>query len=362
MCGKSLERLGYAAAYDLFVKLGYASSLLVVATATLALAACGADKSADPRSTLESWRVAACDVLASYGEELAPPMAEGDAPSFDPGDELRRQINATRRTVTNLRAIPLPDESRADAERFIEILVLSADGLEEAAPRIEEASRRLDQVLESIDPEDLPPAPKEPTTVAGGIMAQLMSVPEYADAFADMMRAYELAANGVEDKEAARVSERLALSECMKPEPKLGLSEEALAQCGSRGSPVTLQEFVDVAREHGITLDIQEETCDKPEDEQVAGFDSDATNGGPGGLDLPDERELREGHVFCDVDDESFGAAVEVTKYATDTETYIQAANVHCAIYPHSTAQEAAQVGRLKDALEDVADLAAQRP
>ena len=82
--------------------------------------------------------------------------------------------------MANLRAIPLPEENRAEAERFIEILALSAGGIEEAAPRIEEANRRLDHVLESIDPKDLPPAPKEPTTVAGGIMARLMSVPEYA--------------------------------------------------------------------------------------------------------------------------------------------------------------------------------------
>jgi hypothetical protein len=355
-----LRDCAYTATYDLFVKLGYGSSLLVVATATLALAACGADESAESQ-TLESWRVAACDVLASHAEELAPPTTDGDDPPFDSGDELRRQINVIRRAVADLRAIPLPDES-ADAERLIEILALSADGLEEAAPRIEKANHRLDQVLESIDPEDLPPAPKEPTTVAGGIMAQLMSVPEYADAFEDLMRAYESAATGLDDKEAARLSERLGVSECMKPKRTKGLSEEALARCGSRGSPVTLQELVDVAREHEITLDIKEETCGKAEGEKVPGFDSDATNGGPGGLDLPDERVLREGHVLCDVADESFGAKVLVTKYASDTETYIRAANVDCAIYPHSTAQEAVQVGRLKDAMEGVADLAAQRP
>ena len=175
------------------------------------------------------------------------------------------------------------------------------------------------------------------------------------------MRAYESAANGVDKKEADRVSKRPGVSECVKPEPAKGLGVEALVRCGSRGSPVTLQELVDVARQHGITLDIQEVTCDKTKGEKVPGFDSDATNGGPGGLDLPDASELREGHVLCDVAYESFGAAVEVTKYATDTETYIRAANVECAIYPHSTVQEAAQVGRLKDALEDVADLAKRR-
>jgi hypothetical protein len=343
------------------MKRGFASSLLVVATAGLVLAACGADESAEQRSTLESWRVAACEVLAAYGEAVEPPATDGDVPSLGSGDELRRAIDATKEAVANLRAIPLPDENRADAQRFIEILALSADGLEEAAPRIEEASRRLDQAIESIDPEDLPPAPKEPTTVAGGIMAQLMSVPEYADAFADMMRAYESAATGVDDKEAARVSERLGVSECMKPERTKGLGEEALARCGSRGSPVTLQELVDVSREHGITLDIQEETCGKAEGEKVAGFDSDATNAGPGGLDLPDDRSLREGHVLCDVADEGFAATVQVTKYATDNETYIEAANVQCAIYPHSSAREAAQVGRLKNAMEGVADLAAKR-
>jgi hypothetical protein len=185
---------------------------------------------------------------------------------------------------------------------------------------------------------------------------------EQPDAFEDLMRAYESAASGVDDKEAARLSERLGVSECMNPEPTLGLSEEALARCGSRGSPVTLQELVDVAREHGVTLDIQEETCRKAEGEKVPGFDSDATNAGRGGPDVPEERRLREGHVLCDVSDASLAAKVQVTKYATDTETYIRAANVECAIYPHSTAQEAAQVSRLKDALEDVADLAAKRP
>ena len=124
---------------------------------------------------------------------------------------------------------------------------------------------------------------------------------------------------------------------------------------------MTLQEFVDLAREHGITLDIQEETCGKAEAEKVPGFDSDATNAGRSGLDAPEERRLREGHVLCEVADESYGATVEVTKYATDTETRITAANVQCAIYPHSTAEEAAQVGRLKNAMQAVADLAATR-
>jgi hypothetical protein len=122
----SLEGAPQTATYHLSVEPGYASSLLVVVTATLAVAACGANKSAEPPSTLESWRVAACDVLASYGEELAPPPTDDDVPSSDPGDELRRQIKATRGVVAKLRAIPLQDESRADAERFIEILALSA--------------------------------------------------------------------------------------------------------------------------------------------------------------------------------------------------------------------------------------------
>lgn len=335
--------------------------MLVVATATLALAACGADKSAEPASTLESWRVAACDVFTSYAEALEPPKTEGEIPSPGSSDELRRQINASKEVLANLRAIPLPDESRADAERFIEIMALSASGLEKAAPRIEEASRRLDQAIKSIDPEDLPPAPEEPTTVAGGIMSQLMSVPEVADAFADMMRAYESIAAGIDEEEAERVSERLGLSDCGRPKPEKGLGPEALTRCGSRGSPVTVQELVDVFREHGITLDIKEQTCGKPEGKKVAGFDSDATNAGPDGLDQPDERELREGYVLCDVADAGFTAKVRVVKYATDTETYITAANVHCAIYPHSTAHEAAQVGRLKNAMESVADFAARR-
>ena len=178
------------------MKSGLVSSLLVVATATLALTACGVDESVEPRSTLDSWRGAACEVLRAHGDALEPPAADGDDLSLGSGDDVRRVIDATNVAVASLRAIPLPDESRADAERLIEIMALSANGIEKAAPRIEEASRRLDRVLKSIDPEDLPPAPKEPTTVAGGIMAQLMSVPEYADAFAELIRAYESAAVG----------------------------------------------------------------------------------------------------------------------------------------------------------------------
>jgi hypothetical protein len=101
-----------------------------------------------------------------YGDAGKPPETHGDDLLLGSGDDVRRTVDATKEAVANLRAIPLPDENHADAERLIEIMALSASGLEEAAPRIEEASRRLHQAIESIDPEDLPPAPKEPTTVA----------------------------------------------------------------------------------------------------------------------------------------------------------------------------------------------------
>lgn len=193
--------------------------------------------------------------------------------------------------------------------------------------------------------------------MAGGIMSQMMSVPEVADAFADMMRAYESVAAGIDEKEAERLTERLGLSECGgKPAAEKRLSADELARCGSRGKPVSLTQLVEVFRKNGITLDIDEETCVTPEKDQVGGFDSDATNTGPLGRDQSDERE---GHVLCDIeDDDAFGEGVEVTKWPTDTETSMRVLNVDCTIYPHSPDTEAEQVPRLRKAMQAVADLA----
>ena len=166
--------------------------------------------------------------------------------------------------------------------------------------------------MASLDEDELPPPPKEPSTVAGSIMSQMMSVPEVAEAWKEVMRAYETAGAGVDTAESERLVARLGLDQCeKKAEEAARLSEEELERCGARGEPVTLAELVTVFRENGVTLDIQEDVCGKPEEKQVAGFDSDATNTGWDGFDDSSRRD--EGHIMCDVGDESSGSEIQET-------------------------------------------------
>lgn len=325
---------------------------------TLTLAACGTASSPGAGVTLESWREAACGVFRSQQETLAPPESDDERPvSIDDG-EPRRTAKALEELVTRLRSIPVPEANRADIDRLVEILEETASSYVKALPRIEAASRRLDRAMKSLTADKLPPPPKEPTTVAGGIMSQLMADPEYAAAFAELMAAYEAAIPNLDEEEAEQLGKRLGIDTCMnadEPDPD-SLTDEELATCGARGAPVTLSQLVDVFRENGITLDIQEDVCGKPEEKQVAGFDSDATNTGPDGFDDSNRRD--EGHVMCDVGDEISARKVQANKYPTDTETRMWVLNVSCTIYPDSTASEAAQVARLRKAMEAVVDRA----
>jgi hypothetical protein len=317
------------------------------------LAACGA-QTVEPGASLESWRDAACRINDSMDPAGAP--AADDPPFSTDGD--RRELTRIRSAAAELRAIPAPDEHRADIDRFVALLERYADEHEAALPKIEAASRRLERVMASIDEHELPPPPAEPSTVAGTIMSQMMSIPEVAEAWKELMRAYESIGAGTDTAELERLARRLGLEQCeQKAKEAARLSEEELARCGGRGEPVTLAELVAVFRENGITLDIQEDVCGKPEEKQVAGFDSDATNTGPDGFDSSHRRD--EGHVMCDVGDESSGRReVQANKYPTDTETRMWVLNVDCVIYPDSTEREAAQVGRLRKAMEAIADRA----
>lgn len=331
----------------------------LTAAAVLGLAACGASDAGSDGVTLESWREAACE--AATAKSAALEVEEGGA-EVEPrsSDRERRQVEAMQELVSELEAIPLPDEDR-DPKRFVELFAESADRYAKAMPRIEAATRRLDTVMKSIDADELPPPPKEPTTVAGDLMSQVMSIPEYAEAFEELMEAYSAALAPAADEESERLEKRLGLDQCMSEPDDAGskrLSSDELRRCGSRGAPVSLQTLVDVFQEHDLSLEIQEPTCGKPEREQVAGFDADATNAGPEGLGAPDDRRRKEGHILCDVAASSFQAGVEVTKYETDSETHIDALNVSCTIYPDSTAREAAQVAQLKKAMEAVVEAA----
>lgn len=329
-----------------------------VAAAALILAACGTDATSGSDATLESWRDAACAVFQSQSEAMEPPESQGDAPVSFADGEASRTAAALDELVAKLRAIPVPETSRPEITRLVEAFAEYAAGYKKALPRIEAASRRLERAMKSLKAGNLPPPPKEPTTVAGGIMTQMMGDPEFAAAFAELMAAYDAAAPSFDEHEVEQLGKELGIDKCVgEPEAEdERLTEEELAVCGARGAPVTLSRLVEVFRENGITLDIQEDVCGKPEEKQVPGFDSDATNTGPDGFDDSNTRD--EGHVMCDVGDEGSGRIVEANKYPTDTETRMLVLNIACTIYPDSTASEAVQVARLRKAMEAVADSA----
>jgi hypothetical protein len=127
------------------------------------------------------------------------------------------------------------------------------------------------------------------------------------------------------------------------------LSSEALARCGSRGNPVTLAKTVEVFRANGITLYADERKCEAPD---LYSTNPDATNFGSSGLKRDQEIARKEGDVLCHVGTKDFGRIVEITKYPTDEETYLDVLNVDCSVYPYNSASEAEQVGRVKRALE----------
>ncbi len=326
--------------------------MFLAASAALAsmLAACGADTGAPAEATLESWRKTAC----ALDSEPVPPQTPPD-PSHELTSGLGEPVEEMRELVKSLRAIPAPDDHRDEIERLIELVETGADRYEAALPRIREASRRLEQAMASIDESELPPL-KEPMTVAGGIMTQMMSVPAVKEAFEEMMAAYEPLESSVDQAEAKRLTEALGLDRCSdgrKEESRLSPAE--LARCGSRGEPVSVQELVDIFRSHGLSLSIDEHTCTVPTNERVGGFDSDATNAGPRGRSQPEQVEREEGYVLCTLDESGVDHELVVNKYSTDTETSFSVHNVRCYLYPHSTATEADQVARVRKAMTAVA-------
>ena len=114
--------------------------------------------------------------------------------------------------------------------------------------------------------------------------------------------------------------------------------------------PFSIATLIRVAQEHGISLKRQPD-CDAP---QVI---VDAASNILIGDDVhdDDEVEAREGHVLCRVVDLPFAKPPfrqRTTEYATDHETYLDVANVNCAIYP----QAAEQIDRLERAFKALAE------
>jgi hypothetical protein len=173
------------------------------------------------------------------------------------------------------------------------------------------------------------------------------------EAFEDMMAAYKPLEAGLDEAEIKRLTKSLGLDKCPRQaEPRPSASE--LDRCGSRGKPVSVEELIQIFRRHGISLELDEETCMTPVKERGRGYDPDATNAGPTGLSQPDQIEREEGHVMCTVGDAGVDHELVVNKYSTDTETSFVVHNVDCVLYPYSTAVEAEQVARVKKAMTAV--------
>lgn len=324
-------------------------SLLLAATVALALAACGSEERgvSEPSltsPTLESWVSGVCEVERSQAiaETSEPPS---DSSALFSAEQIRKELDAGRAALARLREIPVPVEQRADVERYVELLATGMERYERELPRIQAASRRLDEAMKSVSPDELPPPSPEAQTVIAEIMSQLESVPAVRDAWAEQQRAFGAAISAAEDAELELLSGRLGLGRCdAERRAAQQLSAEELARCGSRGKPVTLQELVDVFRANGITLAIDTRACRDPDGVP------DASNS-----ELTEELEQSEGHILCGLEDTNAGKAVEVTKHDSDYETRLRVLNVECAIYPFSRATYAEQVAQLNKALEAVA-------
>ena len=187
-------------------------ALLPALLAALA-AGCGSEAGSSSEVTFESWRTSACAVLRSGVEsELAkvPPLPD-DSGAFDAF--MRRGAEALRETAADLRAIPLPDDRRQQAERFVELSVDMADTYAAALPRIEAASRRWEEVLETIDPATMEPK-KEGETVVGSIMTQLHEVPAAREAMEELERAQNAGLSAASQREAERLIAELGLEDC----------------------------------------------------------------------------------------------------------------------------------------------------
>jgi hypothetical protein len=101
---------------------------------------------------------------------------------------------------------------------------------------------------------------------------------------------------------------------------------------------------------HGISLTVDRYACASPESDDT---NADATNGGPTGVELPEERNRSQGHVLCTLARVRDGPrVVDVVKYPTDEETHVSVLNVECSVYPYDAVREAKQVERVKRAMQ----------
>ena len=190
--------------------MGFEHALLPALIAALVVG-CGTEAGSGSEVTFESWRTSACSVLTSSRKAVASPPLPDDDGAFDAF--IRKEVEAWREAAEDMRAVPLPDDRRQQAERFVELNAEIADAYAAALPRIEAASRRWNEVLKSIDPSTIEPK-SERETVVGSIMAQLHEVPAAREAMKELERAQDSGLSDANEREAEQLTAELGLEDC----------------------------------------------------------------------------------------------------------------------------------------------------
>ncbi len=290
------------------------------------MAACGSESSSASELTLDDWRDRVC-ALATQFEQAAPESEPDAAEPFEYLESTRHEVDAIKKLAAGLEAIPSPSEHRADAQEFVAMMAAMAKRYEESAPRIEAASRRLRKAMESIDPDELPPPPED-ATVAGGIMAQMMSIPEFSEAWADMMRELAAVEAEVDAHELERLGNVLGIESCLEDDQEPQPAVEAQPCRSSPGVPITENALKQALAARGIQV-YRDDRC---HGNDVASLSNLAD---PVPYDQHEGITAAEGHIFCDVHPQGLGAQLERFVWRNDPNpVHVRVLNVSCSIYP----------------------------
>ena len=317
------------------------AGLAVLAAA--ALAACGSESSSASELTFDDWRDRVCAAATQF--EQAAPASEPDAAEpFEDLESTRREVDAITKLAAALEAIPPPSEHRADAQEFVAMMAAMAKRYEESAPRIEAASRSLREAMESIEPDELPPAPED-ATVAGGIMAQMMSIPEFSEAWADLMRELAAVEAAVDTHELERLGNQLGIESCLEDDQEPRTAAVEAQPCrSSAGDPITETALKQALAARGIQL-YRDDRC---HGDDVASLSNLAD---PVPYEQQEGITAAEGHIFCDVHPKDLGAQLERFVWRNDPNpVHVRVLNVSCAIYP----ERREHVDTLEQALRDL--------
>ena len=160
----------------------------------------------------------------------------------------------------------------------------------------------------------------------------------------------------VPDEQAADIEKLLdlieqAIDDYQEKEPKLTLAERE--RCGSRGEPVSVQEFVDIFNEHGSRSSSTNASAgSRRRSARPASTRTRTTERGDSERDDAIERD--EGFVPCSVTDDGVDHELGVNKYKHRHGDTLQRPQRRLHAHPHSTAVEREQVARVRQAMQAV--------